>query len=98
MPLLHQAATMAGRPRRVSNVEVLAVILDSADPFLFTTEIAEELDMSQQGVHKRLVQLEDGGYVRSKTKNSRAWWLTPAGRSFVVEKDATERDAREQSG
>jgi DNA-binding MarR family transcriptional regulator len=80
---------MAGRPKSVSDADILRHFRDAAAPFLFTTELAELIDMSQQGAYSRLKELEQAGYLKSKSmseKSSRAWWLTPAGHEFLRDK------------
>lgn len=77
---------MAGRPKTVSDAEIMAHFRDSEAPFLFTTELAELIDMTQQGTYNRLNELEAAGYLKSKSmsiKSSRAWWLTPSGHDFL---------------
>lgn len=80
---------MGGRPPKHSDTEVLELFIASSDPFLFTTEVAEMLDMTQQGAHARLSSLTEKGYIRSKkTENARGWWITHAGREFAVSNNA----------
>lgn len=77
---------MGGRPPEHSDEEVAQLFIDARDPSLFTTEVAELLDMTQQGAYERLSRLEEKGYVRGKTvKNARVWWLTPAGRELAAD-------------
>ncbi len=48
------------------------------------TELTEPMDMSRQGVYKRLKKLEDDGLLNSKkTGQTRNWWLTDEGRRYV---------------
>ncbi|WP_396612891.1 winged helix-turn-helix domain-containing protein [Haloferax sp. S1W] len=78
---------MSGRKRTVSDEEILEVLLDSEDPFLTTTEVAEVLDFSQPGALKRLRQLEEKAYVETKKAgNSNTWWITESGRERVRSK------------
>lgn len=76
---------MGGRPPTVSDVEILRSFTGSPDPVLFTTEVADVVGLSQQGIYKRLSELESNGYVRSKAGgNARVWWITREGRVLVV--------------
>jgi DNA-binding MarR family transcriptional regulator len=76
---------MGGREPKQSDGEVLELLIQSPDPAHFTTEVAELLDMTQQGAYSRLSKLESKGYVRGKTeKNARVWWVTTAGRDYVA--------------
>ncbi|MFK5603667.1 winged helix-turn-helix domain-containing protein [Haloferax volcanii] len=78
---------MSGRKRTVSDEEILEILLDSEDPFLTTTEVAEVLDFSQPGALKRLRQLEEEEYVETKKAgNSNTWWITEEGREMVSSK------------
>lgn len=77
---------MAGRPKTVPDEDILRQFRDAEAPFLFTTELAELIDMSQQGAYNRLQELEEAGYLKSKSmspKSSRAWWLTTAGHELL---------------
>ncbi|WP_092662273.1 winged helix-turn-helix domain-containing protein [Halorientalis persicus] len=80
---------MAGRKPSVSDVEILREMAISPDPVLTAVELAERIDMSQQGAHSRLESLEDQQYVRSKKAGSRArvWWITDRGRQQLAELD-----------
>ncbi|WP_049982782.1 winged helix-turn-helix domain-containing protein [Halorubrum sp. BV1] len=79
---------MAGRKETVSDEEILRILLRSSDPFLSTTEVAEELGFSNSGVLKRLKPLADDGYLNSKSVGrGDAWWLTDDGRDFLSDED-----------
>jgi DNA-binding MarR family transcriptional regulator len=75
-----------GRPPTVSDEEIMMHLRDACEPILFSTEMAELLDMTQQGAYARLSDLEEAGWVGGKTSpggNARAWWLTPAGHQHL---------------
>ncbi|WP_367398194.1 winged helix-turn-helix transcriptional regulator [Haloarcula limicola] len=75
-----------GRKPTISDVEILKEFALCSDPFMHATELAESLDMSRQGVHKRLEQLEENSYLASKiTGGTRNWWLTDDGRNYLSE-------------
>jgi DNA-binding IclR family transcriptional regulator len=77
-----------GRPPEHSDREILQLFTDTDDPVLFTVEVAEALDKTQQSAYNRLSSLEELGYVTSKAaseKSSRVWWLTHAGRQYLKE-------------
>jgi DNA-binding Lrp family transcriptional regulator len=78
---------MAGRKPTVSDEEILHVLSKSTDPFLTTTEVADEIGLSQPGALKRLRELEEQGYVQNKKAgNSNTWWITGEGyQSFCDE-------------
>ena len=74
---------MGGRPPETQDSEYLALFADSDDPVLFTSEVAEAFDVTQQGAFKRLQALREEGLLESKKGQERVWWLTTAGRDRV---------------
>ncbi|MFC7205273.1 winged helix-turn-helix domain-containing protein [Haloferax namakaokahaiae] len=67
---------MAGRKPTVSDEEIISIFKSHEDPFLSTSEVAEELGFSQQGTLKRLQSLEkDGVLQKKKAGGSLIWWL-----------------------
>ena len=71
-----------GRKREVTDEEILRAIRLHADPVVTAPEVADIVDMSSQGVNKRLRQLADQELVIRKEVGSRAviYWLSDAGR------------------
>lgn len=66
-------------------MEYLQLFLETDDPALFTTEVSDLLGVSQQGAYGRLKELHAKGYVGTKsTENARVWWITHAGRDYVM--------------
>jgi len=75
-----------GRKPTVSDVDILREFALCPDPFMHATEVAEAIDLSRQGAHKRLDQLQEDGYLDSKmTGGTRNWWLTDEGRNYLSE-------------
>jgi len=75
---------MAGRKETVSDEEILFIFSTQSDPFLTTSEVAEELDFTLTGARKRLYSLEESGYLKSKKAgNSPVWWLSDSGEESV---------------
>ena len=75
-----------GADRSVKNERVLLEFLLSADPALFTIEVAENLPLSRQRVNTILDELEGDGLVKSKRKSGRRlWWITNKGHAKVAE-------------
>lgn len=72
------SVTNAGRPRRVSDEEILEVFRNSSDPVLIASEVAAELPIGRRGVYKRLEQLAEDGKLRHKKIGGRGtiWWLS----------------------
>lgn len=75
-----------GRNKTVSDLDILREFALEEAPFIHPTELTETLDMSRQGVYKRLVQLEEEGFLDSKkAADARNWWLTDEGRRYISE-------------
>lgn len=75
---------MTGRKRTVSNEEILETLSATSDPFLTTTEIADDLDFSQPGALRRLRELEELDLVSTKKAgNSNTWWITERGLAYL---------------
>lgn len=76
----------SGRKRETSDREILTAMVLHPDPVVATTEVAEEVGMTQQGAFSRLETLEDDLMVYSSKKGtSRVWWPSRRGRQFVRE-------------
>lgn len=74
-----------GRKETVSDQEILQIFVESDDPFLSTSEVADHLGFSNPGTLDRLEQLFKSDYLqRKKVGNSYAWWLTEPGREFAL--------------
>jgi predicted transcriptional regulator len=71
-----------GRKKTVADVEILRHISLYPDPAITASELAERVDMSKQGVNKRLRELADDGYIVRKKVGAHAvvYWLDDAGR------------------
>jgi len=75
-----------GRKKTVSDLEILREFALEEAPYIHPTELTNTLDMSRQGVYKRLVQLEEDGLLESKkAADARNWWLTDDGRRYISE-------------
>lgn len=80
------AMVRSGRDREVSDAELLVAGRDIPEPVFTSTEVGERVGMSQQGVDKRLRELEEDGLIRTAMKgSSRVWWLSYRGREFIDE-------------
>lgn len=66
-----------GREERVSDETIIRIFEEAEDPFLSTTEVADQLDYSQPGIRDRLYRLSDSGLLDTKeTGGTRIWWLS----------------------
>jgi len=76
---------MAGRKRQTTDKQILEAIALSPHPVIVASELSDELGMTRQGIHSRLKELEEEGYVESAMKAaSRVWWITDDGRRFLA--------------
>jgi predicted transcriptional regulator len=72
------------RSRETSNEDILVEFYLHDDPALVAKEAADALDMSRQGIHDRLKELESQGHLHSKKPGrDRIYWLTDDGRAFA---------------
>lgn len=73
-----------GRKETVDDSEILEMFVTADDPILFTGELADEFDFSNQGMIKRLRSLEQDGYLSVKRSgNVPAWWITEKGEATL---------------
>lgn len=81
---------MARGSASANDLTYLKVFVEHPDPVLTATEVADELDVSQQAAHKKLKALQDSGFIRSKKTGSRSrvWWITTDGRRIYGESRA----------
>lgn len=77
---------MTGPPPKVSDEEILKLVVLSPDPIVTAGEIADKVDMTQQAVNKRLRNLSDEGLLNSRKVGSAAkvYWITEDGRTKIV--------------
>lgn len=78
---------MARGSRESTDVKYLEALIGHPDPVMTSTEVADELDISQQAAYDKLKQLSDRDLVRSKKTGSRSrvWWVTTQGRDHYRE-------------
>lgn len=84
-----------GRPPEVTDKEILNVIQTSNEPFLTTTEIAEQLPIGQRAVLNRLSKLHDQGTIKKKDLGDRysVWW-TPSSLQLSLQSQIQESRER----
>jgi predicted ArsR family transcriptional regulator len=60
----------------VSDDRILSVLHKGDDPVRTVPKMAEEIDLSRDGLRRRLIDLEERGLVTSKTVGANAvvWW------------------------
>jgi DNA-binding MarR family transcriptional regulator len=65
-----------------SDARYILAVGSHPDPVVTTTEIAEEIGVTQQAVHSKFSAFEERGLMESKKTGSRSkvWWLTTNGR------------------
>ena len=67
-----------GRDKEVSDEHILRAIVQHHEPVATASDVAEAVDMTSQGVNKRLKQLSKDGRLTRKQVGARAviYWLT----------------------
>jgi len=60
----------------VSDDRILSVLNEGGDPVRTVPKMAEQIDLSRDGLRRRLIDLEERGIVKSKTVGANAvvWW------------------------
>lgn len=98
-----------GRPRTVTDEELIQFLRESGERVLTTAEVADALEISQRTAQRRLSSLDDDGRIGRKDVGARGavWWVldnhsdAPAAplRRLVGGLDPEAADsARERSG
>lgn len=74
-----------GRPRRVTDREILLVFKDHPDPALANKDVVSELPLTESGVYNRIENLAEQGYLETKKvgKSGKIYWITNEGREFL---------------
>ncbi|MFW6382491.1 MAG: helix-turn-helix transcriptional regulator [Haloferacaceae archaeon] len=97
-----------GRPRTVTDDEIVRYLRESGERVLTTSEVAEGLDVSRRTAQRRLSALDEEGRVSRKDVGARGavWWTTegasdtpaaPLRRLVGALGPAAAADARERS-
>lgn len=69
-----------GRSNETPDDVILTEIYLKDDPVVVASEVAQEIDMTRQGVHKRLQKLTEGDWLCTKKPGrDRLYWLTDDG-------------------
>lgn len=78
---------MAGRPKDVSDSEILKEIALARGPVVTAPELADRVGMTGSAVNKRLDDLVTRGFVNKKQVGARAvvYWLTDDGRELAAD-------------
>lgn len=68
---------MAGRPKKISDEEILQVLYETDERVMTAREIGEELGETRRTLHRRLDELHDDGMVEKKKVGGRSvvWWI-----------------------
>lgn len=71
----------------ITTLDVLRVFLSHDDPAFIAPEVAEELDVSLEGVRNRLNRAVEDGYLAKKRSGSRTvlYWITQDGIEYYAE-------------
>lgn len=80
---------MPGRPRRVSDEELLRVIAESPDPVVTKNEVSSRVSIGPEACYKRLAELVDGGLLNIKDAGgTNVYWLTDGGKAYLSSRDS----------
>ena len=73
---------MSKQGNKISEQDILKVFDAAEEPFLTSSEIADELPVSRQAVNYRLEKMHENGDVGKKKTGARSvgWWATVAPR------------------
>jgi len=84
---------------KVTEQDILKQFDATDDPFLTTTELAEQLPISRQAVHHRLEQMRERGLVDKKKTGARGagWWAEVAPQLSPEALDRVESAERESA-
>ncbi|WP_277552321.1 MarR family transcriptional regulator [Halobaculum limi] len=80
---------MPGPDPKVSDEQILQLVALAPDPIVTAGELTDQIEMTQQGVNKRLKSLVEAGYLESRKVGgaARVYWITPAGRKLAAPAD-----------
>lgn len=67
--------TIMPRTKDIDDDEILSLFDEHEAPYMTASELADEVGMSRQGMHNRLLELADEGLLeRKKTGRTVGWW------------------------
>ena len=77
-----------GPDPKFSDEEVLQLFADNPDPVYFVTELSDELEMTEEGVRKRIEPLVERGLLLSKKpgERTRVYWISREGKKWLKER------------
>jgi len=78
-----------GRDKKLTDVEILKEISLHPDPVVTTSEIAERVEMTRQGLNNRMNELAETGDLVRKDVGGRAviYWLSKQGKEKAGSQD-----------
>ena len=63
------------REKEIDDDQIMALFDESNAPYMTASELADEVGMSRQGMHKRLIDLAEAGRLkRKKSGRTVGWW------------------------
>jgi predicted transcriptional regulator len=81
-----EVVLMAGRKPEVEDLKILEAFMINDDPAFTSSEIADYVGLTRQGVDHRLHQMIDGGKIATKKPNrDRIYWITNDGQRYYLE-------------
>lgn len=76
-----------GRPKDITDEEILQEVALSRGPVVTAPELADRLGISSSAVNKRFDDLVEDGYLNERQVGAKAivYWLTDEGRELVAQ-------------
>lgn len=84
---MKQYGVTRGPEPEESDREILKQFVETPDPVLFASEIADLFDKTDEWARKRLNALVDEGHLGTKKPGhrTRVYWITPKGHRYYAE-------------
>lgn len=81
-----------GPDPKFSDEDILQLFVENPDPVYFVTELADEMDMTEEGVRKRIEPLVEDGRLHSKKPGERThvYWISRGGKMWLKERRTQE--------
>lgn len=79
-----------------SDEEILQLFVDNPDPVYFASELAEELDMSEEGVRQRIDSMISDGRILTKKpgERTRVYWISREGRLWLKKQKSQDSESQ----
>jgi len=81
-----------GPDPKFSDEHILRLFIENPDPVYFVSELADELDMSEEGVRQRIEPLVKDGRLLSKKpgERTRVYWISREGKQWLKQEKSQQ--------